>query len=259
MESENARLSLRCTQCGADLDTQEGEIFVTCAHCASALYLDRSQMVFHYVVTRTLSAEAAERTLRRWMAGSETAKDLDRDAEIEKPVLRYFPLWRFKVREGEGEVVYAEPAAVTTLGLLDGITIPPGELRRYDPALAPFLVHPTVSHRVAAGGREPQEAALVHVPLFFFQYRYRGRAYQAAVDGSTGQVFSETYPRRWDLPYRVTAAAAFGVFTLIGLGTYLLASPGSDELGLPYTVRLGVQLLAAALLFLLARQVARKV
>ncbi|MBN1139979.1 MAG: hypothetical protein JXM73_25645 [Anaerolineae bacterium] len=248
----------QCTQCGADLDIPAGAVFVTCSHCASTLYLDRSQVVFHYTVARTLDAEAAGRTLRRWLAGGEKAKDLDREAEIETPVLRYFPLWRFKVREGEDERFHVEPAAVTTLGLLDGLPIPPGELRCYDPRLAPYLVRPTVPHEAVSRWQNVRETALVHVPLFFFQYRYRGQTYPVAVDGSSGQVFAETYPRRWDLPYRGVAVFAFALLTLVALAAYLLVSPGSEDLGLVYALRCGVQLLAAGLLFFLARQVARK-
>jgi DNA-directed RNA polymerase subunit RPC12/RpoP len=258
MDNTRTQPALRCTQCGADLEIPEGELFFACAHCGSSLYLDKSQVVFHRVVTRTLSEEAAERTLHRWMAGSETARALEQSAEIEEPVLRYFPLWRFRVREKGGENIYVEPAAVTTLGLLDGVTIPPGELRPYAPKLAPYLVRPTVSHEVASQRRKVQEVALVHVPLFFFQYHYRRQVYLAAVDGSSGQVYAETYPRRWNLPYQGTAVSAFVIFALIALIAYVLVTPGSEDMGLFYVPRCAAQLLAAALLFFLARQIARK-
>lgn len=258
MVDRSTRPLVACTQCGARLDVPEGEVFLVCAHCASALFLDRSQVAFHYAVTRTLSAQVAERTLRRWMAGNETAKDLDREAEIDGPVLRYVPLWRFRVREHGGQSTVTAPAMATTLGLLDGLSIPPGELRFYDPKLAPYVVRPTVPHTEVAGGRKAQEVALVHVPLYFFQYRYKGQAYQVAVDGATGRVFAETYPRRRDLPYQTTAAIAFAIFTLVALTAYLFIPPGSEE-GWIYGARCGVQLLAAVPLFFLARQVARDV
>ena len=91
MNSATVRPSFQCTQCGARLEVLEGETFFTCPSCSSALYLDRSQVVFHYALASTLNVETAERTLRRWMGGNETVKDLDRKAEIERPTLRHFP------------------------------------------------------------------------------------------------------------------------------------------------------------------------
>ena len=257
MESERVRVALRCTQCGADLDIPRGERFVKCSHCASTLYLDRNRIVFHYAVTRTLDAEAAGRILRRWMAGDEMTGGLDRDARVEAPVLRYFPLWRFKVRQEADEQFRVKPAAARTLGLLDRFTIPPGELRPYDPGLAPYLVRPTVPLEAAWAGQGVYEAALVSVPLFFFRYHYRGQTYRAAVVGSGGRVLAETFPRRWDWPYRAAAAAAFVILALVASLAYLLVSPGEEGWAVAYALRGLAQLLAAVPLFFLARRVAR--
>ena len=78
MKSNTARQPFHCPQCGAGLEVPEGEIFFTCPYCASALYLDKSKVVFHYALISTLDMKTAERTLKGWMAGNETVKDLDR-------------------------------------------------------------------------------------------------------------------------------------------------------------------------------------
>jgi DNA-directed RNA polymerase subunit RPC12/RpoP len=257
MESEKVRLTLHCTQCGADLDIPEGEHFIKCSHCASTLYLDRNRIVFHYAVTRTLDAEAAERILRRWMAGDEMARGLDHDAQVEEPVLRYFPLWRFKVGQEADEQFRVKPAAARTLGLLDGLTIPPGELRSYDPGLARYLVRPTVPLEAAWAGQGVHEVALVSVPLFFFRYHCRGQTYRAAVEGSGGRVLAEAFPRRWDWPYRGAAGSAFAILVLVASLAYLLVSPGEEGWAAAYALRGLAQLLAAVPLFFLARRVAR--
>lgn len=268
MESENARLSFRCTQCGADLDTREGEIFVACAHCASALYLDRSGVVFHYLLARILNAQSAHDTLKRWMSGAGTAKDLDRLAEIEPPELRYFPLWRFRTVDNSGEQVHVEPAVEETLLLLQGMTIPPGELRFFrDHNLAPLLVQPTISCEAAAAqlraaeasGPKLHEAALVHVPFYFFQYCYRNETYEAAVDAASGEVLAGVYPARQDLAYRILGMVTFVAFFLAAIGLYWFLYIAGDKLIPALSLRCGVQLLLAVPLFFLAWLVARRV
>ena len=266
MNSATVRPSFQCTQCGARLEVLEGETFFTCPSCSSALYLDRSQVVFHYALASTLNAETAERTLRRWMGGNETVKDLDRKAEIERPTLRHFPLWHFRVKEGTEEKVYVEPGAPTILSPLKELTIPPGELRFYDPQSIANAMQPGVPYLVAlerlssrgASTTQVQEVALVHVPLYFFRYHYRRKTYTVAVDGSSGQVLSDLYPTRWELPYRAMALVTFVVFFLEAFIAYLVLPWVGDNLLPAYALRCCVQLLTAVFLFLLAWLIAQK-
>jgi hypothetical protein len=268
MENKSAQPSLRCTQCGAELEIREGEVLVTCAHCTSALYVDRGQVVFHYLVARTLDARTATETLKRWMSGSKPAKNLDRLADIEQPVLRYFPIWRFRVVDDSGEQLYAEPAATETLPLFREVTIPAGELRFFrDHDLAPLLVRPTVSHETAlgqfraaeAGAPSLHEVALVHVPLYLFQYRYGEEAYHAAVDAASGEVLSSVYPARQDLAYHILGVVSFAAFLLAAFSLYGLLYVAGEKLVPALSLRCGVQLLLALLLFFPAWLVARKV
>ena len=268
MVSEKARLPLHCTQCGAELEIHEGEIFGSCAHCTSALYLDPSRMVFHYHLARTLEAQSAKDTLKRWMSSVKTAKDLDRLAEIEQPELRHFPIWRFRVVDDKGEQVHAVPAVAETLPFLREVAIPPGELRFFrERDLLPLLVQPTVSHETALKqlwSAEPpapamHEVALVHVPLYFFQYQHRNETYHAAVDAASGEVLAGVYPPRQDLAYRILGMATFIVFFLAAFSLYWLLYVTGDKLIPALSIRCGVQLLLAALLFFPAWLVARMV
>ena len=90
--------ALSCTQCGADLEHDQGQIFVTCNFCNSTVFLDKAQVVFHWYLVPTLDAEKARSALFRWMAGNDTVKDLDRKASNLIVSFEYFPLWYFKVR-----------------------------------------------------------------------------------------------------------------------------------------------------------------
>jgi predicted RNA-binding Zn-ribbon protein involved in translation (DUF1610 family) len=271
MKGKERKVQPACAQCGAELEVRQGQVLVTCAHCGSALYVDRGRAVLHYRLARTLDARAAGETLRRWMAGPAAARDLDRRAEVDAPVLRYFPVWRFRLAAGPQEEIRVEPATAETLPLLRGLEVPPGELRPYDPQLAPYLVQPTVpygdaaqralaAHTVAPGGAPPviREASLVHLPLYFFDYRYRDRPYRAAVDAAGGRVLAGDHPARREGPYRLTAAAVFAAFLLTALLLYPLALGTGGDLEAAYGLRCGLQLLLAVPLFLGAWWVARR-
>jgi hypothetical protein len=268
MHSRSARVSLGCTQCGAELDPGEGDVFVTCAHCDSSLYLDRGEVVFHYILTRTLDARQAKDILKRWMSGTRTAKNLDRLAEIEEPELHYVPIWRFRALDDSGEQVYLEAAAAETLPVLQGLTIPPGEARIvHGSDLVPLLDQPTIPHETAferlwtskTEAPRLREVALVHVPVFFLRYRHHGQTYQAAVEAASGEVFTGAYPTRQDLAYRVLGISTFALLLLAAFSLYWLLYVAGAELVPALALRCGLQLLIALPLLFVAWLVASKV
>ena len=80
---EESGSAVLCSQCGGKNEVPTGQRFVTCVFCDSTLFVDRAQVVFHYRLPPLLAAEEATAALRRWMAGNDTVKDLDRKAKIE--------------------------------------------------------------------------------------------------------------------------------------------------------------------------------
>jgi hypothetical protein len=85
--------ALTCSQCGGVLQPAEGQIFLTCPFCSSTVFLDKSRVVFHWAMACTIKPEDAQAALRRWMAGNQTVKDLDRKATIVSQDFAYFPPW----------------------------------------------------------------------------------------------------------------------------------------------------------------------
>ena len=71
-----------CAQCGGELHPDEGQIFLTCPYCGSTVYLDKSQVVFHWYLAPTLDEAKAGGALASWMAGNQTVKDLDKKASV---------------------------------------------------------------------------------------------------------------------------------------------------------------------------------
>ena len=200
-----------------------------CAFCDAALYVDRGGLVSHYLLPRLLDGDAARAALRRWMAGNQTVKDLDRKATLGTVAALSFPMWLFRfTAAGGGETTLVEPAAPTPIPQLADLRVPAGKLHPYLPEAGTETVAAAVPLETArgwlverglsaGGGIAPSESALVHVPLWRAEYSYGGKSFAALVDGSTGAVLASVFPAKAETPYRVVAALGLVLFLLEGL------------------------------------------
>lgn len=226
-------MQVGCTQCGASVALEAGSQFVTCPYCTSALYVDRSKVVFHFVVRATLTLEDAQGKLRRWMAGNDTVKDLDRLAKIEQQELMYFPMWRFVAVRDSVDQEFSEPASSFSISEIKKIPLSGGDLQFFSPkefAGVP-LKEPDVLLDSAISWLQQQEAVqkdaikeinLIHIPFYLFKYHFRNTLYQAIVDATSGRVLSSVYPAKDEIPFIGIAIAAAIAYFVIGL---LIANP----------------------------------
>jgi DNA-directed RNA polymerase subunit RPC12/RpoP len=167
--------AFHCSQCGGELYPDEGQIFVTCPYCSSTVYLDKSRVVFHWYIAPTLDPGQAQAALNRWMAGNQTVKDLDEKSQVTAQEFSYFPVWYFREQDGARDLIHLEPAAATSVTELRTLTLPAGDLRRYEDSVESQAVPPTVplgtaeSWRAQADGSSHiAETALVHIPIYTF-------------------------------------------------------------------------------------------
>jgi DNA-directed RNA polymerase subunit RPC12/RpoP len=259
---------VHCPQCGGVLQPDEGQQFLTCPYCGSAVFLDKSKVVFHWYLRPTLDETEAREALHRWMAGNETVKDLDVKAEVTSSRFEYFPLWMLRVGQGGAETIRLEPAAATSTSELKRMPLPPGDLVRYESSLDPQATAPTVPLETVLGWEADfgidrdtvAEISLVHVPLFTFQYEFRGQRYVAVVEAISGRVFANIFPAKAEAPYRWIALASAAVF--LCLATFPVAggalSPGQGT-GLGVLLCAGLGLIAVPILYAGAVWVAAKV
>ncbi len=228
MASQPAPVStdeFRCAQCGGVLHPDEGQQFLTCPFCGSAVYLDKSKVVFHWSLRPTVNAEEAAANLRRWMAGNQTVKDLDRKSRVVSATFQYFPLWYVKEKDEDTqrERIWIEPAAATSISEIKSLEIPSGDLQKYDSALDPEAVAPTVPFPAmlqwlkarSALPHEIAEAALVHLPVYLYKYEFGGKLYTAMVEGATGKVFANLFPAKAEAPYYLVAVVSTAGFLCI--------------------------------------------
>jgi hypothetical protein len=220
-----------CPQCGGAVALGTGDRIVVCGFCGKALYVDRGAVVSHYWVRRILDLEAARGALRRWMAGNDTVKDLDRRAKVDSLEPVSFPLWLFRREGKQGGEVDVEPAAPTPIPQLADLRVPAGQLLGTDPAGGPEeKVEATVPLDTARGWLEQRgdgaiaETSLVRVPLWRARYTFAGHSYLALVDGSTGKVLASVYPEKAESPYVLVAIVGLLLFGIEGfvIGNLLL-------------------------------------
>lgn len=228
------------------------------------MYLDKSRVVFHWALAPTLDEPAAGAALRRWMAGNETVKDLDRKAELTSSDFSYFPLWLLETN-GRNRL---EPAAATSVSELRNLKLPAGDLIPYTSDLDPASVAPTVPLEAmlswvrggAAQVAEVRQTSLVHVPLYSFHYKFGGQPYLAVVEGASGRVFANLFPAKAEAPYRVAALVVLGVFmALAGLPVAGALIDPEAGLAIGGLLCLGLGALAAPVLFAGAVWVASRV
>ena len=260
---------VHCAQCGGVLNPDEGQVFLTCPYCGSAVFLDKSKVVFHWSLTCTVKPPDAAAGLRRWMAGNQTVKDLDTKSKVTATTFQYFPMWYAKARKNGKDTVYLEPAAATSISEIKSLDIPAGDLQKYDPsldaqALAPSVPFPALLDWLIGRGvqaDEVAEAALVHLPVYLFKYDFAGKSYTALVEGASGKVFANIFPAKAEAPYFIVALVAtlgflcVSTFPLIGLA---FDSNGAGA-GLGLLACLAGALVVAVPVFILAAVVSAKV
>jgi len=221
-------MQIDCTQCGGAVKLPEGARFAICPFCSSALYLDRSKVVFHFVITPTINEEEAQGKLRRWMAGNETVKDLDVHAQIVHQELIYFPMWRFVVSETSGDREISEPASSISISEIKSIPLSGGDLKFYSPTefQGKPLKEPDILLESAISWLQSQrgiqrdkirETNLIHIPFTIFKYKFKDKFYQAVVDAISGRVLANVYPAKDEIPFIGIAFMAAIAFFLAGI------------------------------------------
>jgi DNA-directed RNA polymerase subunit RPC12/RpoP len=232
-------MQIKCTQCGADVTVQQDETFIDCPYCGSALFLDKKKVVFHYVIENNFKPNEAEGNLKRWMAGNHTVKDLDIKAQIAKSSFYYFPVWYFKVKDAQGDRIYIQPAAATSVSEIKKIQIPAGALKFYekgkyndDEMVAPDVLYDSAKAWLQSSGIEPEkvtETALVHIPFYQFYYNYEGQSYTALVEASSGSVLANIYPAKKEAPFRVLFTMSIAGYVVTSIICFIIAFAVSSE------------------------------
>lgn len=219
-------MSVACTQCGAAIEPRAWERLIRCPFCDTALVIDGTSTLYHEVMVPTIPPAQVPAHLRRFLGGSSTVAGLDRKAQVEDPVMEYFPFWAFTVVGSAGERVILQPAAPSSLLGLQGLALPAGSTRPMSRELTGevMVVDPEVPLETARewlitreGEVQVRQTVLYHLPMYRTPYTWQGRTYRAAVDAVSGKVFPADFPAKAEAPFVGVAALALVIFGLEGL------------------------------------------
>jgi DNA-directed RNA polymerase subunit RPC12/RpoP len=238
-------MQIKCTQCAADVEVQQDETFIECPFCASALFLDKRKVVFHYVIACNFKPNEAEGNLKRWMAGNHTVKDLDKKAQMAKTSFYYFPVWYFKTKDTTGDKIYIQPAASTSVSEIKKIPIPAGSLKFYDQKqynddeiVKPDVLYDSAKTWLQNSGVDLNtiaEAALVHIPFYQFYYYFNNQTYTALVEASSGLVYANVFPAKSEAPFRVLFTLGIVAFFVTAIICFIIGfAMGDSEESLLY-------------------------
>ncbi len=262
--SESPVTTLSCTQCGGELHPNEGQLFLVCPYCSATVYLDPSQVVFHWYLTPTIDPQQAGGQLNRWMSGSQTIKNLDKKAQIIDQSFQYFPLWYFLIQQNNHESVLLEPAAAISITELSRLALPAGDLKPYTHSIESESTNPSVPLETARTwvlekqpGTVIRTCSLVHIPIHVFHYKFGKETYTAIVEAGTGTVLANIFPAKAEAPYLI----AGGLTAIIYLCLAFFALSDSFRFGIHFNagIALVIGLIVAPFLFIFAVIVASRV
>lgn len=236
-----------CTNCGAPLTYNPGEVVVTCKYCGQTVVLSTGEAftLEHSIVLNTLDPNRAQDMARAWMrSGFMMPGDLAKKATFLRVELNYLPFWdvhdlaktHYKgiferiappiVKEGDivheydwvvlgrkgssfptqdyeiplaGKIPYdfkkIEPNAKVLNSELDEDEAKEqakSEIESRHKFLASQdvdrIIDMTTQHDLG-------DAVLVHAPVWFTPYGYKGKQYELMLDGSTGQAIKGDIPQ----------------------------------------------------------------
>ncbi len=217
-------MQMKCPKCGATLEVDPKKKMIKCDYCSSLLYVDKSGLMFYYVIPFKIDKNTALGIYRRWASSSMVAKDLLAKGRIVKMEKFYFPVYLFK-REVDGREKYiVEPARGTTLPGMRRLEIPPGSFILFDSNFRPDarVMEPEISitYYLPQLEGKPLEQYLVFFPVWEIDYIYEGRKYNLVIDGSTGEIYVSEHPMRKSYPYLGVAIGGFVSSFLISLGFF---------------------------------------
>lgn len=262
-----------CPQCAGENKINVDEKFIECTFCGSAIFVDKSKVVSHFVVTSNFSETDAVNNLRRWMAGNFQVKDLDSLAKITQISFYYFPMWYFKANVGGRDVIYLQPASSTSISEIKKINIPAGNLKVYhkDEFKDSNFVQPDVlldsalSWMAQSGVSKESimEASIVHIPFYQIYYEFGGNQFLAMVEASSGMVYANVWPAKSEAPFRIMFAVSIVVFFIISILSLVLAyaigGKGGGVVVTDFGIKIFLYALASIPLIIMAFLIAKKV
>lgn len=261
-----------CPQCAGENQVPIEEKFCECVYCGSAIYIDKSKVVSHFVVTPNFKQQDAEGNLRRWMAGNFQVKDLDKLAQVTQVNFYYFPMWYFKTNNYAGDKIYLQPATSTSISEIKKINIPAGNLKVFNKKefdvsqfINPDVLLDSARNWLSQSSVDLNSielSNLVHIPFYQFFYIFDGKQYSAIVEASSGKVYANLWPAKKEAPFKIMFAVsivAFIIITLIAEGVGTMSHGKGEFFAIATVIKMIGYIIVSIPLMIMAYLIAKKV
>ncbi len=221
-------VTMNCPKCGAPFEYEPGMRFKQCDYCGTMIYIDKSRVMFYYIIPFTIDSNQVVQLFRRWASGPKMAKGLE-NSKVKSIKAMYFPVYRFVRIVNGKEKVIVKPAKTSLLPGLTNLKIPPGDMKIFDSnfntgnveVIQPDLSMDTYLPQLQG---EAKEQEIVYFPIYEVRYEFDGKEYSVVIDGSSGEVFTSYYPPRSSAPYLLLGIIVF-ILAAIGSAIGTLVSP----------------------------------
>ncbi len=191
-------MEIKCTQCGGSVPIEYDSVFIRCAFCETALYVDTDQTVKHFVMLPQVAGNDIAPIIQRELSYMEI-KD---PVTVIKTDLHYFPFWRLENNKGRAQNI---PAASPLIEDMSEIRFPAGEFKLFSDELVneKSVVEPEVTFEdaVTEGKKSTNgpadkftSASITHIPFFIVNYACQKMDHEAVVEGVSGTVYADGWP-----------------------------------------------------------------
>ena len=216
-----------CPQCGAPVSVSPRISFHSCEYCNTTSFIDRSGVMFYYLIPFIIEKDSAEKIFARWLKNPRMAKDLHTNAKIKNFKRTLFPVYLFtRLINGE-EKKFTRPARGTLIEGIENLTVPPGSMKIYDNTIDTQnaeRIDPDITMEVYLRDLPVTAVSqsLLYFPIYQVEYEFNGETWHAVIDGSSGAVHATMYPVRSSLPFGTVFFIGFMAGLLgILLGIYI--------------------------------------
>src|SRR6266513_696026 len=205
---------IKCPNCGAQLNLSPGELVATCRYCGytSVVGANAPFQLEHSLIVNKLDNTRITQALQDWMrSGFMKPGDLAKKSRLAVLELRYLPFWLVQGRKAaefptrgykvpaEGKIPFDFTKIESQAKFLNSeIDSEEAVIRAKDEVEENqrFLLKQEVDQVTQLDTSfNVDKLTYLHATLWFVQYEYKGKIYNAIIDGSSGGMIRADIPQ----------------------------------------------------------------
>ncbi|MDV0441718.1 hypothetical protein [Methanorbis furvi] len=200
-------MQIDCPKCRNTFEFTHAADQFTCPYCGTITSLNKADTLYLYTMPFTITDQRANDVFKKWAASSDKIHDLLVKCTDKQWNKYYLPVGKIvRILDGMEQVSIfslSENNPVNQDLHID--TIPPGELLFYEGGILDaqaIMPDRDMNVLLTEYMGKPKEQAVIFVPVYHLQYKYGGTPYSLLINGVTGTVYTDAFPKATDNIYR---------------------------------------------------------